>query len=148
MERLFDDLIGNVRTVIIAGIDMVHASVNRFAQHLDSLFGIARRSPDLWACQLHRAVAQTVHRHLCVRESKASAEISLCDHLLAPLFWLNDFAPSDQLSLAGCSSWRRGCDSSPGFVITHLSEIGDQSRPGRIPAQFFARLGAGSLKIG
>src|ERR1700733_8798810 len=35
----------------------------------------------------------------------------------------------------GCSSWRRGCDIGLSFVIAHLFEIGDQSRPGRAPCQ-------------
>ena len=39
--------------------------------------------------------------------------------------------------LAGCSRRRRGCDIGLRFVIAHLFEIGNQSRPGRAPCQPF-----------
>ena len=45
MERLLDDLIGHVRSVEIARVDVVHAGVNRFAQHGHGRIRIARRSP-------------------------------------------------------------------------------------------------------
>jgi len=36
-----------------------------------------------------------------------------------------------------CSRWRRCGDIGLSFVIAHLFEIGDQSRPGRAPCQPF-----------
>ena len=35
MERLLDNLIGHVRTVKVAGVDVVHAGRNRLTQHGD-----------------------------------------------------------------------------------------------------------------
>jgi hypothetical protein len=46
MERLFDDLIGYMRTVEIAGIDVVHARGHRLAENRDRAGNIARRAPD------------------------------------------------------------------------------------------------------
>ena len=45
MKRLLDDLIGHMRTVIVAGIDMVHAGRNRLSQNSDRGVKITRRSP-------------------------------------------------------------------------------------------------------
>src|SRR5215831_11573934 len=94
MERLPDDLIGNVRTIIIAGVQVVHARLNRVAQNPEGLFAIARWSPHPRTRQLHRAIAHTVNRHARVREREASAEIGLPGHLPAPLLcsklsWFN-----------------------------------------------------------
>ena len=60
MERLLNDLIGHMRTVKVAGIDMIHAGRNRLSQNGDRAINIARRSPHLRAGQLHRAIAHAI----------------------------------------------------------------------------------------
>src|SRR5258708_1227647 len=88
MQRLFDDLICYMRAIEIAGIDVVHAGVERFAQNPDGLFGIARWSPHLRTRQLHGAIAHAAHRHGRVREREGSTKIGLYGHLVAPI-WSN-----------------------------------------------------------
>ena len=46
MERLLDQLIGYVRAVKVAGIDVVHAGCNGLAQNSDRTRNIARGTPD------------------------------------------------------------------------------------------------------
>jgi AcrR family transcriptional regulator len=84
MECLLDDLIGHVRAVVVARVDMIHTRFNGFSQNHDSLIGIARRSPHLRTRQLHRAITHASNRHRRIREREHSAEIGLSDHLLVP----------------------------------------------------------------
>ena len=60
MKRLFDDLIGHVRTVEIARIDVVHACRNRLSQNSNGAVNITRRSPHLWSGKLHRTIAHAI----------------------------------------------------------------------------------------
>src|SRR5580692_11488910 len=60
IERLLDKLIGHVRSVVVAGINVVHARLDGFAQNSDGGVDIPRRSPDARASQLHGAVAHAV----------------------------------------------------------------------------------------
>ena len=46
MQRAANDLVGNVRSIEIAGVNVIHAGGYRFAQHSDGGIGIARWSPD------------------------------------------------------------------------------------------------------
>jgi hypothetical protein len=46
MQRLSDDLVGYMRTVEVAGIDVVHARGHSLAQNRDRTGNIARRAPD------------------------------------------------------------------------------------------------------
>ena len=47
MQRLLNDLIGDMRTVEIAGIDVIHARGDSLAQNRDRTGNIARRAPNL-----------------------------------------------------------------------------------------------------
>ena len=78
MERLLDDLIGHMRTVIVAGIDVVYASRNRLSQNCNRSVNITRRSPHLRAGKLHRAIAHAVQGHRGAGEGEAAAELSIC----------------------------------------------------------------------
>src|SRR5215469_13353207 len=49
MKGLFDNLIGNMRAVIIAGVDMVHASGDRLSQNRNCSVNIPWRSPNFGA---------------------------------------------------------------------------------------------------
>ena len=66
MERLLDQLIGYVRAVIVARIDMVHARCNGLAQNRDCTRNIVRGPPHYFVaippCKLHRAIAHAVQR--------------------------------------------------------------------------------------
>src|SRR5215510_13598527 len=74
VQRTADDLIGNMRAIEIAGVDMVHASSYCFAKHSNGRIGIARWSPHAWTGELHRAVAHAVHSHRSVGKRETAAE--------------------------------------------------------------------------
>jgi hypothetical protein len=64
VQRLLNDLIGDMGTVEIAGIDMVHARGHRFAQNRDGAGNVARRTPHPLVAslsgELHRAVTHAI----------------------------------------------------------------------------------------
>ena len=60
MERLGDDLIGDVRPVEVAGVDMVDAAFDRLAQDRHRFGAVLRRSEYAGACELHGAVAHAM----------------------------------------------------------------------------------------
>ena len=62
VQRLADDLVGDVRAVVVARVDVVDAALDRLAQHGDGLRAILRRSEDTLAGELHGAVAEAVDR--------------------------------------------------------------------------------------
>src|SRR6185312_9555013 len=61
MQRLADDLIGDVRAVEIAGVDVIDAGGDRFAQHGAGGLGVLGRSKYAGAGELHGAVAEPAH---------------------------------------------------------------------------------------
>src|SRR5260370_34462320 len=63
MKRLFDDLVGHMRTVKIAGIDVVDPSRNSLSQNGYSSLSITRRSPHLRAGKLHGAITHSLQAH-------------------------------------------------------------------------------------
>src|SRR2546430_6443489 len=67
MERLLDGLIGHMRTVVVAGIDVIHAGRHSVSQNGDGTVDITRWSPHLWTGKLHCAVAHPVQGHLGVQ---------------------------------------------------------------------------------
>src|SRR5258705_9754561 len=62
MQSLPDDLIGDVRAVVVGGADMVDAGRNGLAEDADGSVRIPGRSPYTRAGKLHRAVAHPVDR--------------------------------------------------------------------------------------
>ena len=63
MKRLLDDLIGDVRTVVVAGVDVVHAGLDRLSQNSNGAFHITGRSKDARAGKLHCTIPHAVHGH-------------------------------------------------------------------------------------
>src|SRR6266404_8087185 len=57
VKCLLNDLIGHMRTVKVAGIDMIDTGRNRFSQHSNRYANITRRSPYFRTSKLHRAIA-------------------------------------------------------------------------------------------
>ena len=86
MERLLDQLIGHMRTVVVAGVNVVHAGLHHLAKNGDGGVNVAWRSPDSWPSKLHCAVAHAVHRHRCARQREGAGEIRLCNHFVPPCF--------------------------------------------------------------
>src|SRR6266511_624708 len=62
VQRLPDDLVGDVRAVEVSRVDMVHASRYGFADDSDGAIGIPGRAPYAGASQLHRTVAYPFNR--------------------------------------------------------------------------------------
>src|SRR6201981_772906 len=65
MQRLLNDLIGDMRTVEIAGIDVVHARRDSLAQNRDRTGNIAWRAPNplvaILSGELHGPITDPVH---------------------------------------------------------------------------------------
>ena len=61
MQGLTDKLVGDVRAVEIAGIDMVYAVRNGLAENRQRRAMILGRTEYAGACELHSAIAEPVH---------------------------------------------------------------------------------------
>lgn len=71
MKRLADQLVSNMRTIKIAGINVVHPGCHRFAQHVQRGLLILRWTKNARPGELHRTVAQSFHRARAERVSPA-----------------------------------------------------------------------------
>ena len=76
MERLADDLIGDVRAVVVRRIDVVHAGGDSFAQDGDGRVAVLRRTEDARTGEPHRAVAHPMDGQRGPGERKRPAQLS------------------------------------------------------------------------
>src|ERR1700691_2486925 len=74
IKRLLNDLIGHMRTVKIAGIDVVDPRLNSLSQNRHSSLKITRRSPHLRAGKLHGAITQSLQAHGSAGEGEATTK--------------------------------------------------------------------------
>ena len=72
MERLADQLIGDMGAIEVAGVDVIDAARHRLAQHGERRVAILRRSEYAGSGELHRAIAQTVHAALAQGKTPAA----------------------------------------------------------------------------
>ena len=86
MESLLDDLIGHMRSVVVAGIDMVHAGLYGLAKNSNGGIDVPWRSLDAGSGELHRTVSHAVQSHRCTRKSEASGRMSLFNHYVPPCY--------------------------------------------------------------
>src|SRR4029077_13515077 len=86
MESLLDDLIGHMRSVVVAGINVVHAGLYCLAKNSNGSIDVPWRSPDAGPGELHRTVSHALQNHRCSRESESSSKISLFDHSVPPCY--------------------------------------------------------------
>jgi hypothetical protein len=81
MQRLLNDLIGDMRTVEIAGIDVVHARRDSLAKNRDRTGNIAWRAPNplvaILSGELHGPITDPIYSQRSARERKAATEIRL-----------------------------------------------------------------------
>src|SRR5207249_12159466 len=77
VERLLDNLIGHMRTIVVARIDVVHPSLDGLSQDSNRAFKIARRSPHFWTRQLHSAITPALVNPPTVFKPDASATTRL-----------------------------------------------------------------------
>src|SRR5690349_9819196 len=87
MQRLLNDLISHMRTVEIAGIDMVNAGCDGFAKNRDRTGNIGWRAPNhlvaIPAGELHGTVTDPVHSQRSARERKSATETRLFSHFVS-----------------------------------------------------------------
>src|SRR3984957_9486906 len=88
MQRLLNDLIGYMRTVEIAGIDVIHARRDRLAKNRDRTGNIAWRAPNplvaILSGELHGTITDPVYSQRGARERKAATEFRLLSHFISP----------------------------------------------------------------
>jgi len=60
MKRFFDKLIGYVRAIEVAGIDVIDTELNNLAQDSDCTVVIRWRPEHMWTSQLHGTVPHGV----------------------------------------------------------------------------------------
>ena len=89
MQRLLNDLIGDMRTVEIAGVDVVHARRDSLAQNRDRTGNIAWRAPNplvaILSGELHSPITDPVYTQRGAREHKAATEtLLLCHFVFSP----------------------------------------------------------------
>src|ERR1700693_2862646 len=85
MKRLFDDLVGHMRAVKIAGIDVVDPCRNSLSENSYCSVNITRRSPNLRTGKLHGAVAHSLQTYRSTGKCEAAAKIYLFRHFVSPL---------------------------------------------------------------
>ena len=82
MQRLADDLFGEVGAVGVRGVDEVDAEFGRPPQHADRFVPIGRRAPNALAGQTHCAVAEAVDREIAAESERSGClSGSLGSHL-------------------------------------------------------------------
>ena len=75
MQRLADELVGHVGTIIVAGVDVIDAARDRFAQHRDRRVMVLGRPEHAWARELHGAVAKTLHNPVAERKRRRGSDV-------------------------------------------------------------------------
>ena len=83
MEGLPNNLIGHMRAVVVAGVDVVHAGGNRFSQNGDRGIHVPRRSEGLGAGKLHGAVAHAVDICGSAGKLESAAKLRRVRHRIA-----------------------------------------------------------------
>jgi hypothetical protein len=61
MKRLANKLVGDVRAIEIASVNVIDPARHRLAQHGECRVAILWRSKNARSGELHRAIAQTVY---------------------------------------------------------------------------------------
>src|SRR5258706_13597407 len=74
MQRLTDQLVRDVRSVVIAGVDVVHPRRDGLTQYGHCRLPIPGRPEYSWAGQPHRTVPKTLHGHIA--EAKCAGTIN------------------------------------------------------------------------
>ena len=92
MQRLADDLVGDMRAVEVARVDVIDTVFDRSPQHCDRAGAVLRRPQDAFARELHGPVAQPLDAAPAEGERSRLADIDhvvcllslpcslLCDH--------------------------------------------------------------------
>ena len=76
MQRFADELIGDVRPVVVAGVDVIDAARDRLAQHRNRGVVVLGRPEDAGSGELHRAIAKALHNPVAERKRSGFADVS------------------------------------------------------------------------
>src|SRR6202007_2100781 len=87
MQRLLNDLIGDMRAIEIAGIDVIHARCDSLAKNRDRTGNIVRRAPNLLiailSSELHGPITDPIHSQRSTCERKKATETRLFSHFVS-----------------------------------------------------------------
>src|SRR6266850_6469807 len=75
MKCPLNDLIGHMRTVVVAGIDMIDTGVNRLSQNSNRHVNITWWSPYFRTGKLHCAITHPVHGQRGASEPEIAAKV-------------------------------------------------------------------------
>src|SRR6266404_6867346 len=75
MKRLPDELVGDVRAIIIAGVDVIDPACHGLAQHDKCGAAILRRPEHAGSGELHGAVAHAVHAAVAQGENASGGNV-------------------------------------------------------------------------
>ena len=81
MQRLFNKVIGNMRPVKVARIDVIDSDLNNFAQDGECTVAVCRRPEYMRTSKLHGTVSDAVESDRRAGKRKSPAEID-CIHSL------------------------------------------------------------------
>ena len=80
MERLVDQPIGDMRAVVVAGVDVVHAGCDGIAQNCQRRGTILRRTEHIRARKLHGTESQAPDLPIAQREHSGLLSARQCHH--------------------------------------------------------------------
>src|SRR2546429_7124525 len=86
MKRLLDNLIGYMRAVVVAGVDMVYAGGDHRSENSNRGVDVRWRSPNFRAGKLDRAVAHPVQADCGARKREGATELRLFRHCVSLRF--------------------------------------------------------------
>src|ERR1700745_2573031 len=75
MQRLADQLIRDMRTIEVAGVNVIYSSRDRLPQHGQCRVAIIGRPEHAGAGELHGTVAHPVHGYWSTRKREFAAEL-------------------------------------------------------------------------
>ncbi len=81
VQGLLDDLVGDVRSVEVAGVDVVDSEFDGFAEDGERGIHVPGGAEDVRAGELHGAVAHAIDGEGGSGEGEGAAEVGLCVHL-------------------------------------------------------------------
>src|SRR5260370_5925956 len=80
MKRLLDELIGHMRTVVVAGIAVVHTRRYHLSQNSNCTVNITRKYPNSRAGEVHRPIAHPVQAQRRIGKCEGATEFRLFCH--------------------------------------------------------------------
>src|SRR6202522_378518 len=84
MKSFLDDLIGHMRAVKVAGVNVVHAGGDSRSQNIHRSIQVAWRPPNTGAGQLHGAVAHAVNADRSSGKAELATELYVFTHFVFP----------------------------------------------------------------